>query len=160
MADREISEEIAEIVEKVIMKNLQSIEFPTEMKVEVMNPTEIPEPQKIDLSGLEKAFREFANSKKETTNAQEFKRLESVLKDIVSSIKNTPDNSESLNKILLTNELINLSADFAKLTEQMSKPLTVRGGGAIGPSKIFIKDFISRADTPETFEDTSLSYKG
>ncbi len=169
MADS-LAKEIGEIVSKELQKVLQPVEFPDEMKVEVINP---PDPIKIDFTGLETAFKAFTNKKSETVTQPELKRIENLLDQILDAFQNTDsvDNVDVLNKILssiqenkptpvdfthMVDELKSIGEQFTGMAEDMKtlkdKP-TARGGGAIGPSKKFVMNKDGKTINPATSSD-------
>lgn len=147
-----LHEEIEEIVEEVIKEEIDKIppiEFPEVQKVEVINfpePLELPEP--VDLSGLEKAFKQILESRKEQVSPPELKRMENLLDGILNKVDpDMPDNSEVLGAILrAVNESKPIPVDFTELSDELRAMVDEvkqvksipRGGGAIGPSKLKI----------------------
>jgi len=155
----ELNQEIIDAIEETVEDALPDVQ-----KVEVMNPPESPEvqkveitnqpepPQKIDLSGLEKAFKELANRKREVTPPTDMAKVESLLNGIMSKLKEPTDNSEVLSKILkaidsskpLPVDLTELSGEMRQLVGEINKisekPSPSFRGGGIGPSKVATKN--------------------
>lgn len=173
--EKSIAEEIGEIVVDAIQQSLQPVEFPEVMAVEVLNP---PEPQEIDLSGLEEAFKKFAEQKREKIPAPDFSKVERLLNGILNRLNNIKDPepnvdiSDVLGEILTAiNSNAPLPVDFSELSTELRsmvdevkriKVSTGYKGGAIGPSKIAIKNSSGAVIDPATSTDTmkGLDYAG
>lgn len=145
--EKSIAEEIGEIVANELQKAITPVVFPDSMQVEVTNPQE---PVKIDLSGLEKAFREFATKKAPVMTPPDFSSLERLLVEIRNTIATpTTDNSPLLREMItaiqanqpIPTDFTTLSDEIRGMVEEVKKikerPADSYRGGAIGPSKIF-----------------------
>jgi len=140
--DKDIIEEIQDIVQDEIQKSLQPIEFPTEMEVTVTNQPEPPQMPKIDFSGLESRLDALINRKREEFPKTDLKPVEVLLERILELEQ--PDNSELLNQILKAvgeNKPTPVEIDFSSISDEMKgmvdavRNIRVTGHGGISSKR-------------------------
>lgn len=163
----DILQEIKQIIQDEIAKAIKGIELPEKFDLDLINNSDIKvEIPKLDFSGLEQALLKFAESKRDTTAPVDMRQVEALLGDIVDNLS-PPDMTQLLeavqgNKPLPAEPVVvdfgSITAEFNQgfkdVTDRLEKQNTSYKGGAMGPSKINLKNAKGAVINPATSEDT------
>jgi len=156
----DIEKEIKEIIQREIEKAISGIDIPKEFDLNLIDAPDIKvEIPPFDFSGLEKALLAFAKEKSTTVNPTDMKEVEALLRDVVDNLS-PPDMSE-LVKAIQENKPQPTVIDFGSITaefnqgfkdvtDRLEKQNTSYKGGAMGPSKINLKNAKGQTIDPAT----------